>query len=374
METTARYALIGLFTLAVIAGGFAFVYWMQGTGGARTQAAYRVQFENSVSGLVKGASVLFDGIHVGEVTGLELDRADPRKVMATIAVDAGTPIRADTRVGMEFQGLMGGVAAIALTGGTPAAPLVTAADGQLPLLLASPDATVSITAVAREALARVDGILADNAAPLHSAITHIDTFAEALARNSGRIDNLLGGLERMTGAAPPKVVPTFDLAVPAAFPAPAKAPEGLMVVPDPTAVIVLDSQKILSRAGDGAMVPLPDAQWSDNLPKLVQARVVQSFENARYLEQVARPLEGLAASRQLVIDIRRFELQLDPRPVADVELSARIVGEGGHIAGARIFHATVPAKSGEAAAAAAALDRAFGTVVTDLVVWTGSLT
>jgi phospholipid/cholesterol/gamma-HCH transport system substrate-binding protein len=374
METTARYVLIGLFTLAVVAGGFAFVYWMQGAGGGRAQAAYRVRFENSVSGLVKGASVLFDGIRVGEVTVLELDRADPRQVIATIAVDAGTPIRTDTRIGMEFQGLMGGVAAIALTGGAPNSPIVTAADGQPPLLVASPDATVSMTAVAHEALARVDRILAENAEPLHSAIAHIDTFAEALARNSGRIDNLLAGLERMTGASPPKVVPIFDLTAPAAFPARAKPPEGLMVVPDPTAVIVLDSQKILTRSGNGGMTPMPDVQWSDNLPKLVQARIVQSFENARYLEQVARPLEGLVAGRQLLIDIRRFELQLDPNPVAHVELSAKIVGDGGRIAGARIFDATVPARSEEAAAAAAALDQAFGTIVTDLVAWTGGLT
>ena len=29
MEIRARYVLVGFFTLAVIAGGFAFVYWLQ---------------------------------------------------------------------------------------------------------------------------------------------------------------------------------------------------------------------------------------------------------------------------------------------------------------------------------------------------------
>ena len=33
METHARYARIGVFTLAVILGAFAFVYWLRGMGG-----------------------------------------------------------------------------------------------------------------------------------------------------------------------------------------------------------------------------------------------------------------------------------------------------------------------------------------------------
>ena len=33
MEIKARYVLIGLFTLASIVAGFAFVYWLETTGG-----------------------------------------------------------------------------------------------------------------------------------------------------------------------------------------------------------------------------------------------------------------------------------------------------------------------------------------------------
>ncbi len=374
METRARYVLIGLFTLAVIFGAFGFVYWMQGRGGTGQRIVYRVRFENSVSGLVKGAAVLFNGIRVGEVTGLQLDRADPRRVTATIAVDAGTPVHTDTHVGIDFQGLMGGVANISLSGGTPTSPIVTASGGEPPLLVADPASGTGMTQVAREVLQRVDAILSDNADPLHSAITNIDTFAGALARNSGRIDGILAGLERMTGGgAPAKAPPIFDLTAPRTFPPLSKPPRGQLVVPEPTAVIVLDSQKILVRTSEGETAPIPDAQWSDNLPKLFQARILQSFENANYLEQVARPLEGLTADRQLLIDIRAFRVQLGQQPTADVEFSAKILGEGGRISSARIFRATVPAKAADAAAEAAALDQAFGTAATELVAWTADI-
>ncbi len=123
METRANYTLIGLFTLAVVAGVFGFVYWFQSLGGHGERSFYRVVFAGSVGGLRTGGSVLFNGIRVGEVAQLRLDPERPDQVTALIAVDKGVAIREDTQVGIEFQGLTG-IAAIGLTGGTPSkAPL-----------------------------------------------------------------------------------------------------------------------------------------------------------------------------------------------------------------------------------------------------------
>ena len=79
----------------------------------------RIVFEGSASGLLKGGSVNFDGVQVGEVTSLKLE--SPRKIVALVTLENSAPIRKDTVVGLEFQGLTG-VAAISLTGGARAAP------------------------------------------------------------------------------------------------------------------------------------------------------------------------------------------------------------------------------------------------------------
>ena len=58
MEIKARYVLIGLFTLAAIVAGFAFVYWLETSGGLGKRTNYEVRFRNTVSGLlgrVRGA-------------------------------------------------------------------------------------------------------------------------------------------------------------------------------------------------------------------------------------------------------------------------------------------------------------------------------
>ena len=68
METRARYALIGLFMLAVILASFAFVYWLENKGGFGKQDIYQVRFQGSVSGLEVGSEVLFNGLRVGDVT------------------------------------------------------------------------------------------------------------------------------------------------------------------------------------------------------------------------------------------------------------------------------------------------------------------
>ena len=222
METRARYALIGAFMLAVIAASFAFVYWLENKGGFGERAYYRLRFENSVSGLQGGSAVLFNGIRVGEVTGLALDPDHPDQVIATIGVVSGTPVRSDTRVGIESQGLTGG-AAVTLNGGDASSPPVTAENGELPLLSAEPGAGQDWQSLGREVLRKLDGILSDNADNLHSAIANFNTFTDVLARNSDRIEGLLGGLEKLTGGGSTKsTAPTYDVTAVKDFPKPSR--------------------------------------------------------------------------------------------------------------------------------------------------------
>src|SRR5579871_3007022 len=104
MEIRARYALIGLFVLIVIAGAAGFVYWIWGIGGFTERTTYAVRFNGPVSGMSAGSQVLFNGIVVGEVTGLTLDAKQPTDVIVTISIDKRVPVRSDTRAGMAFSG------------------------------------------------------------------------------------------------------------------------------------------------------------------------------------------------------------------------------------------------------------------------------
>jgi phospholipid/cholesterol/gamma-HCH transport system substrate-binding protein len=198
METRANYVLIGVFTLAVLAGVFGFVYWFQNIGGAGERAFYRVQFDGSVSGLRTGASVLFNGIRVGEVTGLTLNPQRPRQVIAVVSIDKSVAVRADTEAGLEFQGLTG-IASVSLKGGSESSPVLTGSKDNPPVLNAPPGATQDVTQAARDALRKVQDFIEENQKAFHSALENIDRFSGALARNSDRIDRIAAGLENLTG-------------------------------------------------------------------------------------------------------------------------------------------------------------------------------
>jgi ABC-type uncharacterized transport system auxiliary subunit len=106
------------------------------------------------------------------------------------------------------------------------------------------------------------------------------------------------------------------------------------------------------------------------LPKLMQAKIVQSFENAQQMREVSRPLEQLTADYRLELSIRGFQIVPEPAPSALVEFSARLVSDKGAVKDARLFNVSVPAKSAQAADAVAALNEAFAQATTQLVVWT----
>jgi phospholipid/cholesterol/gamma-HCH transport system substrate-binding protein len=219
METRANYVLIGVFTLAVVAAVFGFIYWFQNIGGTGERSFYRAVFDGSVSGLRTGGSVLFNGIKVGEVTGLKLNPDKPQQVVATLSVDKSVKVRKDTVIGLEFQGLTG-IASVALTGGSAGSPVVAGDKDNPPLLIAPPGATQDVTTAARDTLKRVDDFLVVNQAAFHNAIDNIDKFTAALAgnseninktlanikqfsdvlaRNSERIDRIAEGLQNLTG-------------------------------------------------------------------------------------------------------------------------------------------------------------------------------
>ena len=177
METKANYIVTGAFTLAVIFGVFGFVYWVQSGGSSSDRSAYRVVFSGSVSGLHTGSSVLFDGMRVGEVTKLALDTHDPRKVEALIALDRAVPVRADTKVALDFQGLTG-LAQIALTGGAADAAPVAADGGGLPTIYADPNASADVTQAARNVLSRIDGLVGENEEAMRASMRNIETVTD----------------------------------------------------------------------------------------------------------------------------------------------------------------------------------------------------
>ncbi|MEX0590127.1 MAG: MlaD family protein [Xanthobacteraceae bacterium] len=197
METRANYVLIGIFTLAVVFGAFAFVWWIERVGDMGGRANYEIVFDSSVSGLRPGAPVNFNGIRVGEVSALRLDKTDPRKVVVTVGLAASVPIRSDTRASLEYQGLTG-IASVAMTGGRMDAPPLVAQAGAPPRMLAEGGQIQDLMTGAKQIMGRIDSIamridrlLGDNEDRLDQAIKDISQFTSVLSARSQDADTLI---------------------------------------------------------------------------------------------------------------------------------------------------------------------------------------
>ena len=184
MRARATNFTIGAATLAVIAVAFAGFLGVRKIHAVAQRGPLRVVFEGSAAGLVKGGSVNFDGVQIGEVLSIKLD--GPRKIVALTTIENSAPIRKDTAVGLEAQGLTG-VMAIALTGGADAAPPVPLDEDGIPTLTADLSEAQSI----RDTLHNVDHVLVDNREVMKDALLSFETYTATLAGKGDEIDSIM---------------------------------------------------------------------------------------------------------------------------------------------------------------------------------------
>jgi phospholipid/cholesterol/gamma-HCH transport system substrate-binding protein len=237
------------------------------------------------------------------------------------------------------------------------------------ILRAGPDAGQDMMQAAREALRRLDQVLIDNSGPLRETIGNLKTFTDALARNSARIDSIAQGLDRTFGGAEKPRPRLFDLAPSGKVTLSRAMPAVQIAVTEPTTVLKFDTQRILAPTDIAPEGAFENAQWSDSLPKLLQARIIQSFENAGF-GGLAREETGIEADYRLLTDLRSVRLVRAPELRGEVEFGAKLVDRDGRIVGFRIMRAEAASAGTSPAEAAMAINAAFGDSMAALVQWT----
>jgi phospholipid/cholesterol/gamma-HCH transport system substrate-binding protein len=199
--------VIGTTTLAVLAAGLIGMLVVQKVRAIRNQSPIRIVFDGSASGLRKGGAVNFDGVPAGQILSLKLE--NPRKIVVMAMLDNSAPIRKDTVVGIEFQGLTG-VAAVSLVGGAPSAPSVPLDADGVPVLTA--DLREQQESVV-DTLHRVDKFLIENRESIKDSMLSAESYTASLKSKADAIDSILGkadsafagfdsGMDRITNALP----------------------------------------------------------------------------------------------------------------------------------------------------------------------------
>ncbi|NDW05344.1 ABC-type transport auxiliary lipoprotein family protein [Jiella pacifica] len=144
-----------------------------------------------------------------------------------------------------------------------------------------------------------------------------------------------------------------------------------LLIPEPTAIKTLDSEKIVVKTAPYAIEYLAQSQWSDRLPRMVQLRLLQAFENTGRIGAVGVPGQGLAIDYQLIMEIRRFEIETAGAATARIDISVKALNDRtGSVRQTKIFSAAAPVGGAGNSAYVAALNRAFDQISGEIVTWT----
>jgi phospholipid/cholesterol/gamma-HCH transport system substrate-binding protein len=200
----ASNVVIGTLTLALIAASLGGWLGYERYAGIKRQVPFRVIFEGSASGLRRGASVNFAGVRVGEVVSIRLDH---HRVVAMTRIENNAPIRKDTQVGLEFQGLTG-IAAISFTGGTDDAPPPPLGADGIPELTADPEGTMGVQEKLRDALRNVDRAITENEGAIKDTLRGFETFTDSLSGNGELIAGFIDAAEAGVNAVDDKMTAT----------------------------------------------------------------------------------------------------------------------------------------------------------------------
>lgn len=203
-----NYALVGAFVLALGAVLVAGVLWLAAGGAWQTKYdTYLAVEDESVAGLNLDAPVKYNGVDVGKVQAIHLDRVNPQRVNLLFAIERGTPIKEDTIAVLKTQGLTG-IAYVELNGGTAGSPtLQTQPGAQYPQIRTSPSLAARLENVLTNVLAKLDStsnninamLSAENQASLRSALSDIAIVARTVAARKDSIDTGLKNAAKASG-------------------------------------------------------------------------------------------------------------------------------------------------------------------------------
>ncbi len=163
---------------------------------------------------------------------------------------------------------------------------------------------------------------------------------------------------------------TYELEAPRQFTSQLGSSGAQLAVTEPTVVGALDSERIVVRPSTMEVTYLARSQWSDRTPKLVQARLIEAFQNSGRIRSVGQPGGAVVNDIGLVTDLHAFHIDAASN-TAVIDLSARLVRDSdGRVAASQRFKAVQPLSGSDAGAMVAGLNQAFDQVANDVVAWT----
>lgn len=186
METNVSYTIVGAFVITLLTAIILAIIWLSSGFSFDQYRTYLVYMQESVSGVSIDSPVEFNGVNVGTVKSISLNRRNPQLVELLLSIKTDTPITKGTAATLNSRGFTG-IAYVALKDkSTDLRPLVKEKGQPYPVIPATPSL-----------LMRLDTALTKVSKSIQSVSESIQVLLNK--ENQQSIRGILLNVEQITG-------------------------------------------------------------------------------------------------------------------------------------------------------------------------------
>lgn len=199
LESKTNYTIVGLVVLILTAGLLSVALWLSVGFNQKEYSFYTVYLHESAAGLSEDSPVKYNGVKVGFVKGIRLNKNDPRQVEILLSIEQGTPITTSTSATLISQGITG-VTYVGLSAGSPTlTPLQKMPGEPFPVIPAKPSLFNQLDSILKDVSENVNKVSnqtqrifnEENAAYIRQSLANIEQLTAVFSRDSSHIDHSL---------------------------------------------------------------------------------------------------------------------------------------------------------------------------------------
>ncbi|MDI1352340.1 MAG: MlaD family protein [bacterium] len=203
MESKTNYAIVGVVIIILMAGLLAAILWLSVGFNQKKYSSYTVYMSESAAGLNEQSPVKFNGVQVGLVKKIQLNKNDPRQVEITLNVEAHIPITTSTSATLISQGITG-VTYVGLTASSPdLTPLKKMPGEPYPVIPAKPSLFNQLDNIIKEVSDNVNKLSIrtqhifndENAANIRESLNNLKKFTAVIAQNDDHINRSINSAD-----------------------------------------------------------------------------------------------------------------------------------------------------------------------------------
>ena len=199
MESKTNYTIVGVVVLILTAGLLSTGLWLSVGFNQKSYTSYTVYLHEAAAGLTEDAPVKYNGVQVGSVKSIKLNKNDPRQVEITLNIEEGTPITTSTSATLISQGITG-VTYVGLSAGSAdLTPLQKMPGEPYPVIPAKPSLFNQLDSILKEVSENVNKVgneaqrifNDENALYIKETLANLDKVSTVIANNHENINTFI---------------------------------------------------------------------------------------------------------------------------------------------------------------------------------------